>query len=53
MEVFEPLLTFVQGSSLPTPRERVFCDLVVSRAGRLLTLLQSDPRHWGLTPGFR
>jgi hypothetical protein len=46
-----PLLTSVQGSSLPTPRERVFCDFAVSRAEQLLTLLQSDTRYWELTQG--
>jgi len=37
VEPLLPLLTSVQGSSLANPREPVFCDLVVSRAERLLT----------------
>ncbi len=60
---FASLLTSVQGSSLPTPRERVFCGLVVSPAERLLTLLppsqglrrDRSERHalLGPNPGFR
>ena len=51
VEPFLPSLTSVQGSSLPTPRERVFRNLVVPRAERLLTLLQSHTRYWDLTQG--